>query len=101
MPFAVASGRVFRLAIGHFADLAAINPLAFRGKPPIAPHLLVVAEAEPPGNLDLSAALNLAPGAAFLVFPLRSQATMAANLLVVARAISSSSRLLSTPFCLA
>jgi hypothetical protein len=98
---AIPSGGVLFATTGNLAYLAAIDPLSLWSEPAISPHLLVVPEAIPFGDLGFTASLYQAPSTPFLVFALGRKPAMPADLLIVTGTVPGRASFPPTPLCFA
>lgn len=88
-------------ASGNPTTQAAVDTLALWGQAPVPTHLLVVPETIPFGDLRLFTMLHHASVASAMVFALRGEPAVAANLLVMAGAVSCGPSFAATPIGLA
>jgi len=86
------SGGVLVAAAGNLTYLAAIDPLSLWSESAIPPHLLVVPEAIPFGDLSFTAPLDQTAPSPFLVFAFGSEPAMTADLLIVAGTVPGRAR---------
>ena len=98
MALAVPTGRVFPRAARDTALNTPVGPFPLRGKAAITPHLLVVAKAVSLGDLGILTALNPAAVPPAVILALWREMPMAANLLVMTRAVSGGAGFLDAAF---